>query len=124
MGKRAGLRELIVWQKALDFADHALTLCDRVPARRGAGLVPQLRRAAISIPSNIADGYDRPAAEQLVFLRHSRGSLFESATQLELVKRRGLASVEAVLALLTDADELDRALDGYMRYVERGKSSD
>lgn len=121
MGRQAGFRELIVWQKALAFADNTLTLCDRVPARQGAGLVPQLRRAAISVPSNIADGYDRPAAEQLVFLRHSRGSLFESATQLELVKRRGLATTEMVLALLSDADELDRALNGYMQYVERGK---
>lgn len=119
MGEGAGLRDLVVWQKALDYADNALTLCDRVPARRGAGLVPQLRRAAISVPSNIADGYDRPAAEQLVFLRHSRGSLFESTTQLELVKRRGLARTESVIALLADADELDRALNGYICFVER-----
>jgi four helix bundle protein len=80
MSRGAGFRELIVWQKAIEFADNVLTLCDRVPPRRGAGLVPQLRRAAISVPSNIADGYDRPASEQLVFLRHSRGSLFEAAT--------------------------------------------
>ncbi len=57
-------------------------------------------------------------AEQLSFLRHSRGSLWEAATQLELGKRRRLLKVETFVALLADADELGRALHGYMRYVE------
>src|SRR5215471_21253685 len=104
MEREKGYRGLIVWQKAIDFADHVLTLCDHVPVRRGAGLVPQLRRAAISVPSNIAEGHDRPTAEQLSFLRHARGSLWEAATQLELAKRRRLGKPEWLLALLNDAD--------------------
>ncbi|HEY9227205.1 MAG TPA: four helix bundle protein [Gemmatimonadaceae bacterium] len=115
--KPRGYRGLIVWQMGIEFADRVLTLCDAIPARRGAGLVPQLRRAAISVPSNIAEGYDRPAAEQLTYLRHSRGSLWEAATQLELVKRRLLAKTETALSLLAYADELSRALHGYMRHV-------
>jgi four helix bundle protein len=118
MSKGLGYRGLIVWQKAIDFADNVLTLCDAVPLRRGAGLVPQLRRAAISVPSNIAEGHDRPAAEQLSFLRHARGSLWESATQLELAKRRRLSRTDAILGLLADADELGRTLHGYMRHVD------
>src|SRR5215471_5395446 len=119
MEREKGYRGLIVWQKAIDFADHVLTLCDHVPARRGAGLVPQLRRSAISVPSNIAEGHVRPTAEQLLFLRHARGSLWEAATQLELVKRRRLAKAESIDALLRDADELGRILHGYMRHVEK-----
>jgi len=119
MEREKGYRGLIAWQKAIDFADNVLTLCDAIPARRGAGLVPQLRRAAISVPSNIAEGHDRPTAEQLLFLRHARGSLWEAATQLELVRRRRLAKAESIDALLRDADELGRILHGYMRHVAK-----
>lgn len=124
MARERGYRGLIVWQKAIEFADRVLTVCDRVPVRSGAGLVPQLRRSAISVPSNIADGYDRPSTDQLHFLRHARGSLWEAATQLELVKRRGLTTTESVLTLMADADELGRTLYGYMRHIEQTDNSD
>lgn len=117
MARARGFRGLIAWQKAMDFADGVLSLCDGISPRRGAGLVPQLRRAAISVPSNIAEGYDRPSAEQLLFLRHSRGSLWEAATQLELGLRRRLARDESFISLLSQADELARTLHGYMRHV-------
>ena len=118
MARRLGYRGLIVWQKAMDFADNVLTLCDSISPRRGAGLIPQLRRAAISVPSNIAEGHDRPRAEQLSFLRYARGSLWEAATQLELARRRRLAKAEWLDSLLRDADELGRTLHGYMRHVD------
>jgi four helix bundle protein len=112
-----GYRALIAWQKAMDLAVHVLDLCDAIPIRSGAGVVSQLRRAAVSIPSNIAEGHDRPAAEQLVFLRHSRGSLWEAATQLEILERRRRVKAETFLSLLQDADELGRVLHGYMARV-------
>jgi four helix bundle protein len=76
-----------------------------------------LRRSAISVPSNIAEGYDRPSAEQLLFLRHGRGSPWEAATQLELAQRRRLAPAESFILLLAQADELARTLHGYIRHV-------
>jgi four helix bundle protein len=85
--------------------------------RAGAGLVPQLRRSVISVPSNVAEGHDRPAGEQLNYLRHARGSLWESATQLELLRRRGAVKNESVVVLLQQSDEIGRLIHGYMRRV-------
>src|SRR5215831_10711893 len=105
-----GYRQLVAWQKAMDLADRVLDICDRIPARRGAGLVSQLGRAIVSIPSNIAEGHDRPPGEYLSFLRIARGSLREAETQIELLGRRGLIRSETALALLQDADEVGRVL--------------
>jgi four helix bundle protein len=109
MERNRGYRSLIAWQKAMDFAVHVLDLCDWIPTRAGAGVVSQLRRAAMSIPSNIAEGHERPGAEQLVFLRHARGSLWEAATQLEILERRGRLKGETPRSLLQDADEVGRS---------------
>ena len=116
-GGERGYRSLIAWQNSMDFAVHVLDLCDAIPVRTGAGVVSQLRRSVVSIPSNIAEGYDRPAAEQLVYLRHARGSLCEAATQLEILARRGQLKAETLLALLQNADEIGRILHGYMARV-------
>jgi four helix bundle protein len=115
--RNSGYRSLIAWEKAMDGAVRVLDLCDLIPPRSGAGVVPQLRRSVVSIPSNIAEGYDRPALEQLVFLRHSRGSLWEAATQLEILERRGRLKTETLRSLLEDADEIGRVLHGYMEHV-------
>ena len=101
----------------MDVAVRVLDLCDLLPPRSGAGVVPQLRRSVVSVPSNIAEGYDRPSAEQLVFLRHARGSLWEAATQLEILERRGRLKTETLRSLLDDADEIGRVLRGYMSHV-------
>jgi four helix bundle protein len=102
----------------MDFAVGVLTLCDRIPARSGAGLVSQLRRAAVSVPCNIAEGYDRPRAEYVNFLRVARGSLREAETQLELLLRLRAAPRDRVLVLLNDADELARIIHGIKRSNE------
>jgi four helix bundle protein len=118
-----GYRSLIVWQRAMDFAVHVLDACDSLSARAGAGIVSQLRRCAVSVPSNIAEGHRRPASEQLVFLRHSRGSLWEAATQIEILGRRGKLKTETVLALLRDGDEVGRLLHGYMTRIDSDRNS-
>lgn len=115
--RNRGYRSLIAWEKSMDFAVRVLDLCDSIPPRAGAGIVPQLRRAVVSVPSNIAEGHDRPGPEQLVFLRHARGSLWEAATQLEILERRGRVKTETLRSLLQDADEIGRILHGYMEHV-------
>ena len=114
-----GHRGLIAWQKAVDYADHVLSVCDGVPIRLGAGILPQLRRSVISIPSNIAEGYGRPIGEKVLYIRHSRGSLRESDTQLELLLRRGGLKTETMLALLEQADEIERLTYGLMTPANR-----
>lgn len=116
---QTGHRGLIAWQKAMELAECALILCDAVPRRASIGLVPQLRRAAVSVPSNIAEGYGRPEQEYASYLRIARGSLREAETQIELLFRRGAVKTETALDLLALADELGRILHGLTKRVAR-----
>jgi four helix bundle protein len=100
----------------------------KVDGLRGAGVRPvrrdsgahRCRRGLTASSIGCVDsvqhpeGYDRPGPEQLVYLRHARGSLWEAATQLEILARRGQLKAETLLALLQDADEIGRILHGYM----------
>ena len=83
-------RELMVWKKAMDFAEHVYRVQRDFPASERYGLCDQLRRAVVSIPSNIAEGRGRGSAKDFShFLTLARGSLNEVSTQLELAARLG-----------------------------------
>ena len=78
-------RDLIVWQKAKGLAVHVYRQTESFPKTETYGLTSQIRRAAISVVSNIAEGQGRlTAGEFQPFLGHSRGSLLELETQLEI----------------------------------------
>lgn len=80
-------RDLIVWQKAFVLAKMIYKPSDGLPARENFGLQNQIRRAAVSIPSNIAEGKNRKTTKDfLQFLRFSYGSVAEVETQLLLMK--------------------------------------
>ena len=81
-------RDLVVWQKAMDLAEEVYKLCKLIPKDEQYGLTSQLRRAAVSIPSNIAEGFGRRStAEYMHFLSVANGSLAEVETQLLLAIR-------------------------------------
>ena len=78
-------RDLLVWQKAMILAQNVYEVTAAFPKEEQYGLVSQLRRCAVSVPSNIAEGYGRQSLPDYIrFLKISRGSLFELQTQLEL----------------------------------------
>ena len=82
-----GFKNLIVWQKAIEFTMAVYKLTSTFPDAERFGLVNQMRRASVSIPSNIAEGYSRSGrGEYLQFLSHSRGSCAELETQLVIAK--------------------------------------
>jgi four helix bundle protein len=82
-------KDLIVWQEAKSLACDVYDASDRFPKREVFGLTSQLRRAAVSVPSNIAEGQGRlTKGEFLQFLGHARGSLIEVVTQLEICAHR------------------------------------
>ena len=84
------LKDLVVWQKAMDVVTEVYTLTDKFPKREVYSLTDQIRRAVVSVPSNIAEGqahYNN--REFLHFLRHSAGSLAELETQLRIAERLG-----------------------------------
>ncbi len=76
-------KDLVVWQRAVELSLALYKLTTSFPASEQFGLTSQLRRASVSIVSNIAEGYGKSTkGEYLVFLGHARGSIFEVQTQL------------------------------------------
>ena len=90
------------------------------PAEERYGLVQQMRRAAVSVPSNIAEGYGRRTPRQRYnFLENALGSLFELETQTDLSARLGLLSEQDANDLMSTIRGTGRALSALMRYVEQ-----
>ena len=86
--KSSEFRELVVWQKAMDLTVMAYKLVHHLPREESFGLSDQIRRAAVSIPSNIAEGQGRITSKEFIrFLSMARGSLWELSTQIELCER-------------------------------------
>lgn len=111
-------KELDVWTGTVDLAQLVYKITDRFPVKEQFGLTSQIRRAAISIPSNIAEGAARQTKKEFVqFLHISKGSLSELDTQLELAKRLeylGQTEWEALNELL---ERVDRMLSGLIRHL-------
>ena len=83
-------RELDVWNIAMDLVDRVYELINRFPVEERFALCDQLRRAVVSVPSNIAEGFGRETHRDFAhFLVQARGSLYEVETQLEIAVRRG-----------------------------------
>jgi four helix bundle protein len=88
--KSSSFRDLIVWQEAMDLAIEIYQLVKLLPKEETYSLSDQMRRAAVSIPSNIAEGQGRITSKEFIrFLSMARGSLCELSTQLELCERLG-----------------------------------
>ena len=85
-------QDLLVWQKAMDMVLKVYEVTKSFPRDEVYGLVSQMRRAAISVPSNIAEGKGRRSRKELAqFLFHARGSLLELETQNQIAERAGVS---------------------------------
>ena len=83
-------KELVVWQKSMEFVDWVYAVLKTFPKTEHFRLCDQLSRAVVSIPSNIAEGNGRNSKSDFArFLSIARGSLYETMTQLEIAKRQG-----------------------------------
>jgi len=104
-------KDLIVWQKSLDLADRVYDVTESFPSREMYGLTNQLRRAAVSIPSNIAEGQARQSTPEFRrFLSIAKGSLAEVETQLHIAIRRNYVSKEDFQKILLLANEISKML--------------
>ena len=93
-------KDLHVWQKGMQLAKEIYLLTGEIPPRRRSGLVSQMRRAAVSIPSNIAEGQARNTTGEFVqFISHAEGSAAEVDTQLRLSIELGYCSANDLEAL-------------------------
>jgi four helix bundle protein len=113
-------RDLLVWQKAMSLVERVYVVTERFPRAEQYGLTAQLRRAAVSIPSNIAEGHARRTGYFLNHLNMAIGSEAELQTQLELAYRLKLTGEANVEPLLEYAAEVGRMLHGLVASIERG----
>jgi len=110
-------KRLEVWQKSLQLAKLVYDVTKNLPADEKYGLVSQMRRAAISIPSNIAEGAARQTNKDAIqFFVIARGSLSELDTQLDLTKILSLISEEDFKVLQEQINIVDSLLSGLIRY--------
>ena len=110
--------DLEVWKRAMEMAVAIYRLTKDYPREELYGLTSQLRRAAVSVVSNIAEGKGRSSDRELVqFLCHSRGSLFELETQLSIGKSLGYGKEEEYAELKLQAARIGRMLNGLMKSV-------
>src|SRR5271157_4775342 len=90
-------KDLVVWQRAIEMSLAIYRLTSSFPASEQFGLISQLRRASVSVPSNIAEGYGKSSkGEYLPYLGHARGSNGEVQTQLVIAKGLGFGLAESL----------------------------
>jgi len=112
--------DLIAWQKAMAFVEETYKASSRIPREEIYCLTAQLRRAAISIPSNIAEGQGRQSRREFrKFLRIAHGSLREAETQVLLADRLHYLDGVATAALMRASCEVGRLLNGLIRSLSK-----
>lgn len=116
----AYFKNLIVWQRAVELSLAVYKLTSRFPDSERFGLTNQLRRASVSIASNIAEGYGRSTkGEYLVFLGHARGSNCELQTQLVISKALNFGPEELLSSAESLSQEVSRMLVAMMTKLKR-----
>jgi four helix bundle protein len=111
--KVKNFRELIAWQKALDLVEETYKASKSFPKDELYGLTSQIRRAVVSIPSNIAEGQGRDTTREFRhYLSISYGSLCEVQTQIFIAQRLTYLKEEQVITLLSMANEVARLING------------
>jgi four helix bundle protein len=111
--------DLEVWQLAMDLAEMSYALTKDLPREEVFGLSAQMKRAAVSIPSNIAEGYGRDGTASFVyFLRVALGSARELETQLLLAARLGLVANEQIVRPRGTAIRVSKMLRALVRRLE------
>jgi four helix bundle protein len=109
----AGYRDLLVWQSAMQMAEDVYRLTENLPKHEMYSLTSQLRCAAISVPSNIAEGHGRNSPKEFIhFLGIALGSLSELETQLLLAVRLNYFQEHQLTFVLKTSDETAKMLQG------------
>ncbi len=117
-------QDLIAWRKAMSLVVEVYKATTNFPRHEIYGLSSQLRRAAVSIPSNIAEGHGRATSGEFVqFLCHARGSLCEVETQIIISRELGYITGEQEHLLTAKTDQLGRILQGLIASIQRRKPS-
>jgi len=114
-------RDLTVWQTGLDLVAEAYRITAGFPADERFGLTAQIRRAAVSVVANIAEGHARAGrAEYRQFVNVARGSVAEVDAELEVAERLGFATVDSLSRARQQADAISRMLTNLRKSLAGG----
>ena len=113
-------KDLKVWQKSMVLVNQVYEITQGFPESEKFGLISQMRRAAVSIPSNIAEGYGRGSKlEYSRFVKISRGSLFELDTQMEIAKIQDFIDSSIHSDITKIVNEVGKMINGLIKSLER-----
>jgi len=119
MGSINTYRDLLVWQKAMSLVNEVYKTSQSFPSSETYGLTSQIRRCAVSIPSNIAEGYGRNSTgDYKRFLQIAVASLFELQTQIEIAFNLNYTDKEKFEFVLERSNELDRMLSSLINKIK------
>ena len=112
-------KDLLVWQRGMDLTTRVYQLSSELPQDERFGLISQMRRAAVSVPANIAEGHQRSSTKDyLRFLLIASGSLAEVETLVELASRLYEVKKSSIEELVGQADELGKMLRSLQQKLE------
>ena len=113
-------KDLVAWQKSMDLVTAVYRASQEFPKEEIFGLVSQTRRAAVSVPSNIAEGHARTSQKEFqYFLSNARGSLAELETQLTIAHQLAYIDETGINQLLDRLGEVGRILNGLLAALKR-----
>lgn len=114
-----GFRDLVVWQKAMLAVKQVYVITRQFPVEERYGLISQMRRAAVSIPSNLAEGQARHSTgEFMQFISHAEGSTAELETQLQIAIDLGYCSTTESASLFGLLEEIRKMLNSLRRRLQ------
>ena len=117
--KTSDYKELQVWQKAMDLVVEVYNIIKLLPKKEMYGISDQIRRSAVSIPSNIAEGQSRNSAKEFIqFLSIARGSLAELETQLLICVKVNMLPNVKIDNILISTKEIGKMIKGLMNKLE------
>ena len=112
-------RDLLIWQKSMTLITQIYQSTNQFPKEEIFGLTSQIRRNAISIPSNIAEGFGRESKQDFLrYLNISIGSLFEFQTQLEIAKNINYLNENEFNNIFEDSREIERMLVSFIKKLK------
>ncbi len=111
-------KDLVVWQRSIELTVDVYQLTSKFPESERFGLTNQMRRASVSIASNIAEGYGRATkGEYVQFLGHARGSCSELETQIVIAKKLGFGAVQNLQSAESLCNDVGRLLGALMKSI-------
>ena len=121
LGEVRGFESLLVWQKSMDMVCKVYQICNHGSLAKDWGLRDQLQRAAVSIPANIAEGYERRSRKEYQqFLGIAKGSAGELRCLVQIAKRLEFIDEKTAENVIGEIVEITKMLQGLMNFINKG----